>query len=334
MIRWTREEICRRNAKIENHRNKGDVVVSHTPLRVRIEPTNLCNLCCTSCPNTINKPKESGFMDIGLFKLIVDQMAKFEERAGLILYLGGEPLLHKEIVEMINYAAQFDICSSFNTNGMLLTENLAEDLLNSELDLISFSFDDMPPEQYEALRKNSIYEKTLQNIRFFLKRKQELKKKHPTVGIESLAIYDPSSNAAFDTSTPLSCSREFVNLFDGLRVGHFTKNYIHSWAGGYEIVNGKISHDGNKDSDYAKYRKKKAPRCIWPWKEIVINFKGDVVACCYDLGYECVLGNVEKSPLLEIWNNKNFQNLRRLILRKQFEKIKPCSTCATVKGEV
>jgi radical SAM protein with 4Fe4S-binding SPASM domain len=236
---------------------------------------------------------------------------------------------------MINYAAQYDICTSFNTNGALLTENLAEELLNTELDLISFSFDDMPPDQYEALRTNSDYEKTLQNIRFFLKRKLELKKRYPNVGIESLAIYDPASgDAGFEVSAPLSCSQEFINLFDGLRVGSFAKNYIHSWAGGYEIVNGKISRDGNMDSDYAKYRRKKAPRCIWPWKEMVINFKGDVVSCCYDLGYECVLGNIEKSPLLEIWNNKNFQNLRRLIMKKQFDKIKPCSTCATIKGEV
>jgi MoaA/NifB/PqqE/SkfB family radical SAM enzyme len=300
MRRWTDEEIINKYAQVENSRNMAEIAVSHPPFRVRIEPTNLCNLRCTSCPNIIKKPKELGFMEIEEFKRIVDQVAKFEYRARVTLYLGGEPLLHKKIIEMIGYAAQHNISTDFNTNGALLTEELAENLLNSEIETISFSFDDMPPEQYEALRKNSIYEKTLQNICYFLKRKQELWKEYPFVYIESLAIYAPSSDVGFDIHTPPIISQEFVNLFDGLRVDGFSKSYIHSWAGGYEIVNGEISCDGNKESDYVRHRQKKAPRCILPWKEMVINFKGDVVACCYDLGYECILGNVEKTPLLEI----------------------------------
>ncbi|GAM09649.1 putative mycofactocin radical SAM maturase MftC [Geobacter sp. OR-1] len=331
---WTKEENDLRITQIERSRKRRELKVAHTPYRLRIEPTNLCNLACTCCPNTINRPQEVGFIDINLFKEIIAQAGCFKNRVNLYLYLGGEPLLHNQLVAMINYAADYNITTTFNTNGALLTKELAEELLDSQLYHISFSFDDMTPDQYESLRKNSKYEKVLNNIRYMLKRKQELGKLLPAISIESLATFEPSFRSSIDINSPLECSAEFIALFEGLGVNYFQKNYAHSWAGGYDLSNGEIKLTGLQPLAATSQKTATVPCCIFPWKEMVINFKGDVVACCYDLGYATVLGSVTKASLDQIWNNKNYQRFREMHIRKKLHALKPCSTCAMLKGEV
>src|SRR5690242_3480100 len=139
--------------KVDNSRNKGSLDLPYPPLRLRIEPTNLCNLKCISCPNGVEAPREGGFMDMGLYRKIIDEAASFPRPTEVILYLGGEPLLHANLTDMIEYAAKKDLFVRFNSNAALLTSESTESLLTTELYEITFSFDDMSPAQYEELRR-------------------------------------------------------------------------------------------------------------------------------------------------------------------------------------
>ena len=57
---------CYRNAKIN---------VEHPPLRIWIEPVSYCNLKCTFCPNRLMDQSLHGFMELDLFKIIIEQAA-------------------------------------------------------------------------------------------------------------------------------------------------------------------------------------------------------------------------------------------------------------------
>lgn len=62
----------------------------------------------------------------------------------------------------------------FNTNGVLLDEKLARDLINSGLDNIFFSVDSINPEKYEQIRIGAKYENVIENIKRFTAINEEL----------------------------------------------------------------------------------------------------------------------------------------------------------------
>lgn len=71
---------------------------------------------------------------------------------------------------------------------------------------------------------------------------------------------------------------------------------------------------------------KKTPICLFYNSPLAINYQGDVVLCCEDYLGEVVLGNLENENLMDIWNKKNFKDIRRQ-LRKSVYKLNICKRC-------
>ena len=70
-------------------------------MKPAIEVTSFCNLRCKFCPFQHHEI-DKGFMDMGLFKRLVDELAPVSE--ALMLFNRGEPFLHPRIYQMIEYA--------------------------------------------------------------------------------------------------------------------------------------------------------------------------------------------------------------------------------------
>jgi radical SAM protein with 4Fe4S-binding SPASM domain len=62
---------------------------------------------------------------------------------------------------------------------------------------------------------------------------------------------------------------------------------------------------------------------------LTVRWNGDVVACCYDLTSQYILGNIHHNNLESIWNNERYLQLRQSINEMSF--MPPCSTCNVVK---
>src|SRR3972149_9206061 len=124
------------------------------PVRLNIEPTNYCNLSCSMCPRELNRP--FGYMDINLFQKVIDESILYGRRLIITINKDGEPLLHPELPQMIQYAkhkkAAFKV--NFYTNGILLTEEKTLELIKSGLDTIHISMDAFTNETYRKI-KNS-----------------------------------------------------------------------------------------------------------------------------------------------------------------------------------
>lgn len=77
----------------------------------------------------------------------------------------GEPLLHKEIIKMVKYAKVKDVHEiSLNTNGLLLTGELARGLKEVGLDWLIISCDGATKATYETIRQGGDFEKLVKNI--------------------------------------------------------------------------------------------------------------------------------------------------------------------------
>ena len=67
-------------------------------------------------------------------------------------FLGGEPLLRKDIVDICQKISEYNIKPSISTNGILLNEKLIEQLHNAGVDYIHLSIDGGIAKTHEELR--------------------------------------------------------------------------------------------------------------------------------------------------------------------------------------
>ena len=95
---------------------------------------------------------EDGFMELATYKKIVKECGD-NGLFTLKFSMRGEPLLHPDIVEMVEYAKECGIKEVWiNTNGGPLTEGLCRGLLRAGVDWLTVSFDGLG-EMYESIRK-------------------------------------------------------------------------------------------------------------------------------------------------------------------------------------
>lgn len=79
-------------------------------------------------------------MDWNLYQRIIDE-GKEHSLPSVKLSVGGEPLLHPDIIKMVKYAKKNGIIDIyFNTNAVLLTREISEGLIAVALNRISISF--------------------------------------------------------------------------------------------------------------------------------------------------------------------------------------------------
>ncbi|MEW9093559.1 MAG: radical SAM protein [Clostridiaceae bacterium] len=92
------------------------------PESIWIETTNYCNENCKFCFHYNNAMiRKRGYMSLELYKKIINKIGFFKPR--IDLHHSGEPFLHKDLYEFINYAKKFDLDVGFTTNGTLIDKN-------------------------------------------------------------------------------------------------------------------------------------------------------------------------------------------------------------------
>ncbi len=105
------------------------------PKYLSIQTTSLCNASCIFCPyKDIKNLFPTKIMGMDLYKKIIDECAYHKDLVKrIILYMNNEPLTDPYLIERINYAKDKLPKSEIHilTNGLLLTERMSEQILNS-----------------------------------------------------------------------------------------------------------------------------------------------------------------------------------------------------------
>jgi len=177
------------------------------PLYVRIKPINLCNHGCFFCAySTGFRVKDGGEMEhvktemhedmkesdlIPTDKMfeILDDLSAIGVKA--ITYSGGgEPLMHKDIVQIMRKTLDLDIDLSIITNGQNLVKDRAETLKHAKW--VRVSIDYTNPAQFKQFRNVSEkgFDSVISNISKFAK----LKNKDCDLGVNFIVHKDNYSN--------------------------------------------------------------------------------------------------------------------------------------------
>lgn len=156
------------------------------PIYMEIAPSGACNHRCTYCALDYMEYK-TRFLDTRLLKERLSEMASLGVKS--IMYAGeGEPLLHKDIADIINYTKKAGIDVAITTNGVLLNEDLAERTLG-EITWIKVSINGATKETYAKIHKThpEDFNRVLKNL-FYLVRLKESRGYKCTLGMQLVLL--------------------------------------------------------------------------------------------------------------------------------------------------
>jgi MoaA/NifB/PqqE/SkfB family radical SAM enzyme len=124
------------------------------PVKAVWEVLNICNARCRTCDRWKEK-SDPTILSTAEGKSLIRQLAD----AGVLnlTFTGGEPLLRKDIYELIACAKQYRLSTSLYSNGLLINARRARDLIDFGLDLIYISIDGSTPALNDGLRGISGY---------------------------------------------------------------------------------------------------------------------------------------------------------------------------------
>ena len=122
--------------------------------------TYRCNLACEHCyldaggapqVGTENFADRSELGTDECFR-VIDEIAAFAPECITIL-TGGEPLLRRDILEIVRRAAQRGLWVVVGTNGVRITENVAQRLAEAGARGLSLSLDALDPDRHDRFRR-------------------------------------------------------------------------------------------------------------------------------------------------------------------------------------
>ena len=123
--------------------------------------TYKCNAFCEFCHfGDHNNFKNTPYAKLDEFKSNVSQLAELGVK--FIDLTGGEPLLHKDIHLMAEYAKSMKMQTSITSNGLLYPK-FAEKLAGN-IDLLHFSLDSPDEEEHNRIRKVDCYNHVLRSV--------------------------------------------------------------------------------------------------------------------------------------------------------------------------
>jgi radical SAM protein with 4Fe4S-binding SPASM domain len=121
--------------------------------------TYRCNLACEHCyldaggaplVDTENFADRSELGTEDCFR-VIDEIAAFAPEC-LTILTGGEPLLRRDILEIVRRAAERELWVVVGTNGVCITENLARRLADAGARGLSLSLDALDPDRHDRFR--------------------------------------------------------------------------------------------------------------------------------------------------------------------------------------
>ena len=132
--------------------------------KVYVEPTNACNLDCITCMRQVwDEPL--GQMSAQTYQRILDGLKAFAPVPTVFFGGIGEPLAHPRIVEMIRQAKALGARVELITNGILLGEAMALQLIQADLDVLWVSLDGATAESYADVRLGAALPLVVANLR-------------------------------------------------------------------------------------------------------------------------------------------------------------------------
>lgn len=125
--------------------------------------TKTCNLKCKHCYASSDNKRYNDELTLSDSKRFIDDLKTFNVPA--LLFSGGEPLMKKDILNILNYANKKNIRSTLSTNGTLLDKDICRFLKKINLGYVGISLDGIGTSHDEFRGVKGAFDSSLKGIR-------------------------------------------------------------------------------------------------------------------------------------------------------------------------
>lgn len=294
------------------------LVPLRTPLVIQVFPIYDCNFACEYCSFSIEEEKR-GFisdrkkMDLELYKKCVNDLIFFKDKIKVIRFVGmGEPLLHKDLSEMIKYTRQKEVAERIEiiTNGSLFTKKISDKIINSAPDKIIISVQGISSDEYLKNSKIKIdFNKFIKNLEYLYSNRHDIK--------IHIKIADCTLN-----NNKEDFFKTFGNICDTIAIENIGP--IHSGVAFNKRFIGKPLKN-QYGADYTEITV-----CSQPFYLIQINPDGKIVPC-YSHTYPEIIGDCNVESIFEIWNGEKMNKFRYKMLNGIDTVCDICQKCNIIR---
>tara|TARA_Y100000588_G_scaffold373335_1_gene447062 strand:- start:1067 stop:2203 length:1137 start_codon:yes stop_codon:yes gene_type:complete len=275
------------------------------PPYLQIEPTSICNYRCVFCyqANEAFSRKSSGHMgsmSLDLYKRVVDQVEGHVQF--LSLASRGEPLICRDLPEMLEYSRGKFLNLKVNTNASLLTEELCHSLLNGAVRTLVFSADSAEEPLYSQLRVNGNLDRVLRNVAMFQRiRERDYPRARILTRVSGVRVDEGRQDLS-----------EMQSVWGGL-VDQISFVKYNPWENIYEAEPIRIE----------------AP-CSDLWRRMFVWYDGTVNPCDTDYQSHLKVGQIGRDSIPDLWNSGAYQALREGHEDGRRNVTEPCRRCSVI----
>lgn len=302
-----------------------------TPPRIDLEPNNTCNLRCRHCQVT-HWSKPAAHLDLPGFTRILSQ---FPGLLSVKLQGMGEPLLNRELADMLQEGEKRGISMQVISNGTILNPAVAGRLLTLNKTHLCFSLDGATAATFEAIRIGASFEKVVGNIREIVRMRgsRNLPQISVTTVVTSTNLHEIPAlvrlckelgvdSLSLQTALTNWGKQDLDNYNETIRISPLSAQVDALFQESRRIA--RENHFELKiwNEDYYTKRHK----CPWPWKRAFIAANGDVVPCCILADADIIkMGNVFEQDFAVIWNSPQYRDFRERIRNHRLHEF--CKNC-------
>ena len=287
-----------------------------TPYSIQIFPIYACNFKCNYCMQALafkNRPyvSQKKIMSFELYKKCIDDLTKFPRRLKLLHFTGlGEPLMHPRIVDMVKYAKEKNDADTIAiiTNASLLTHELSDRLIDAGLDMLRISLQGVNDNKYKEISQVTLnFEQLKENIAYFYMHKNKAK------------VYVKIMDCLLEDDDEKIFIEEFKKIADSFSIEHLFPSFQGIDYSSYQRKKGFfVTRDG--------VNVKEIKVCPQPFYTLTLNPDGDVLPCC-KVESNIILGNCNRTSMIDLWNSKKLLMFRRQQLKGERASYSACENC-------
>jgi len=282
-----------------------------TPVMWELDLTYSCNHNCIGCYDfgaggRISDGIQS--LDLNTAKNYVDQIYDLGAKS-ICLTGGGEPLLFKDLIDIIVYIKNKGLEISLTTNGSKLNKENIPVILNN-CTWVRISLDAGTDETFKKIHRSNDFNLVIDNIKEIVKTSKEINSKC-TIGVGFLTCNDNIHDMITATDLCKSMGVDYIQF----RSFHLNYDYP------YPIEECRLLQDDNFKVYCLEYKydkhQKEYEKCYAQHFSGVISLHKVFICCHFRNIKEYEIGDLRKKSLNDIWNSENRLNLiKRLDLKK------------------
>ena len=287
----------------------------HTLQDLFWECTLTCNAACKHCGSNAEKRKYDGELTTGEIKHAFLQIARdMNSNKILINVTGGEPLMRKDLCEVMEFATDLGFHWGMTTNGILLNNENIKKLKKAKMETISISIDGIGKTHDNFRGVEGSYDTIISNIK-------ELQKANFVKHLQVTTIFHKGNIAElekiYDVMAGLNLTSWRVGAMDPIGRGKDNEDLLLDGTDLKKLFdfikeknkNGKLrityACPGFLGIDYEKDIRDNYFYCRTGVNVASILYNGDLYVCPNVPRMENLIqGNIRKDNFAEVWDKK------------------------------